>query len=68
MDARAEGSMGWKREKQYCPDHGEVLAKQRTVPAILWWFIFVFSQGDFSADHPYRCPKCGRLTEWEAPE
>jgi uncharacterized protein with PIN domain len=51
-----------QRSRQFCSEHGEVLAQRKTVPHWLYWLMMVLSQGAFSAEFEFRCPKCGRLT------
>ena len=50
------------QEQQNCPEHGIVLATRKTWPALFKWAFFIITFGTETADYPFRCPKCGRLT------
>lgn len=54
--------MPWVRAREICPEHGAVLAVRKTWPALAYWAFFIVTLGQESADFPFRCPKCGRLT------
>jgi hypothetical protein len=55
--------MGGDREYQNCPNHGLVLAVRKRWPSLFYWAFVLVTFGTFSPDYPYRCPRCGRLTE-----
>lgn len=52
-----------KRREEVCPDHGLVLAQKRVIPWPILLAMITLSLGTWGDDFPYRCPKCGSLTE-----
>ena len=52
-----------QRQMEVCPEHGLILAQRKTIPTYLNLLVFVLSLGHASWDLPFRCPKCGKMTE-----
>lgn len=55
--------MGIETKKMDCANHGLVLAQRKVLPGWLYWSFAIFSFGYADWTLPFRCPKCGRLTE-----
>lgn len=50
-------------EDGICPNHGLVRGERKTDLDEIGWVVTVLSLFDWSDRTPFRCPKCGRLTE-----
>lgn len=52
-----------KRREEVCPEHGLVSAQKKVIPWPILLAMIILSLGTWGDDFPYRCPKCGSLTE-----
>ena len=57
-----------KKRDGICPEHGLVLAQKHVIPWPILLAMMILSLGTWYDDFPYRCPKCGSLTEPTATE
>lgn len=46
-----------------CPNHGLVSAERNSTYDWPGWLVALLSGFEWTPNTPFRCPKCGRLTE-----